>query len=289
LENRYKKGNESDYRNIVTELSELKIPERIFVSQSAPDYVFYPINGEINVDVMKEIEDGSYTETDADYVNSIYAWNTENMVNDLAFEELSAKYAVESEPLLRVFKFKVSQKNALSYNSYFVIKNIENLEFKENYGEKSADGYKYITLTRGANEIVFTTTENVNFENVPAFISPGLSKLSVVDSEDILPGDETTFPIKTFLWVIVIVLIIGIAAYIGLHMWYKKRYEEHLFKNKNDLYNLLHFIDSQRKKEVNEREIHEKLKKSGWNSEQIKLAMRKHSGKKTGMPGLSIW
>jgi len=85
-----------------------------------------------------------------------------------------------------------------------------------------------------------------------------------------------------------ILLFAGIIAYIILQKWYKRRYEDYLFKNKNDLYNLLHYIEAQRKKGVHESEIHYKLKNSGWNSEQIKYATRKHSGLRTGMLEIPI-
>jgi hypothetical protein len=72
--------------------------------------------------------------------------------------------------------------------------------------------------------------------------------------------------------------------YIVLQRWYRKRYEDYLFKNKNDLYNLFNFIEMQRRKGASESDIHGKLKKAGWSSEQIKYSMRKHAGKRTGMP-----
>ena len=264
----------------------MNIPEKITVSESAPNFVFYPIESSINVDVLKEIEEGNYKESEANYIASIYAWNTQNIENNLDYEELSAEYLINSEPLIKVFKFTIIQKEALGYNPYFVIKDMDNLEFKENYGTKSVDGYKYITLTGGTNEIIFSTTEDVNFEDVPAFVSPGLSKLAIVDAESFSSSEEPEFPITTFIIILGIVIIIGVLAYIALHTWYKRKYEGSLFKNRNDLYNILHFIDLQRKRGVSEGEIHEKLKKHGWSSEQIRYATRKHSGKRTGMPGI---
>ena len=286
IEDKYKKANESDYLTIISELNEMNIPEKITVSESAPNFVFYPIESSINVDVLKEIEEGNYKESEANYIASIYAWNTQNIENNLDYEELSAEYLINSEPLIKVFKFTIIQKEALGYNPYFVIKDMDNLEFKENYGTKSVDGYKYITLTGGTNEIIFSTTEDVNFEDVPAFVSPGLSKLAIVDAESFSSSEEPEFPITTFIIILGIVIIIGVLAYIALHTWYKRKYEGSLFKNRNDLYNILHFIDLQRKRGVSEGEIHEKLKKHGWSSEQIRYATRKHSGKRTGMPGI---
>ncbi len=41
-------------------------------------------------------------------------------------------------------------------------------------------------------------------------------------------------------------------------------------------------------KGVNENDIHDKLKKVGWDSEQIKYSMKKYSGKRTGMLEIPI-
>ena len=282
LEDRYKAANESSYYGIVSDLLKLKIPEEIAKTITAPNFIFYPKEGNVNVDVLKGIEGGNYNETDSNYVASIYAWNTENMGNKLVFEEISATYSGAAEPVLKVFKFTISEKKPLNYNSFFVIKDIENLKFKEDYNEADADGYKYIELTGGTKEIFFSTTEDVNFDNLPAFIAPPLSRLAIVESGT-PTEEEFKFNWPIFIVAILALLAVGVIVYIILQKWYKRRYEGYLFKNKNDLYNLFNFIELQRKKGTHESEIHGKLKRAGWNSEQIKYSMKKHSGLRTGM------
>ena len=68
----------------------------------------------------------------------------------------------------------------------------------------------------------------------------------------------------------------------------KRKYEEHLFKNRNNLFNLITYIEHARKKGLKGNEISKKLKKSGWNSEQIAYALKKHAGKRTGMAEIPI-
>ncbi len=51
-----------------------------------------------------------------------------------------------------------------------------------------------------------------------------------------------------------------------------------------NLYNLINYIENEKKKGTGERDIAGKLKKSGWNSEQVTYALRKYAGKRTGMP-----
>ena len=282
LDTRFKAENETQYESIVEGILDLKVPNSILTSEIAPNFIYYPQKENIDLTVLNDIGE-KYSNAEK-YIDAVYSWNIENIDNKVTFEEISARYDENSEPLLRTFKFTITEKNQLNYNSYFVINDMENLNFKENYGQQNIGGYKYITLTGDSNTIVFSTTEDVNFENVPAFIVPPLNKLVLTDS-GAGPGDEEIPPFNWtyFIIALVILLIIGVVAYILMQRWYRHRYEGHLFKNKNDLFNILNFIDLQRNKGIDEKEIHVKLKKTGWSSEQIKYAVRKHSGKRTGM------
>ncbi len=49
------------------------------------------------------------------------------------------------------------------------------------------------------------------------------------------------------------------------------------------MYNLITFIEAQKKQGVTDSEIESKLKKAGWNYEQINYVMNKYAGKRTGM------
>jgi len=76
---------------------------------------------------------------------------------------------------------------------------------------------------------------------------------------------------------------VGVIIYLILQEWYKKKYENHLFKNRNNLYNLITYIANSKNKGLGENDIIANLKKAKWNSEQITYVMRKYSGKRTGM------
>jgi hypothetical protein len=56
-----------------------------------------------------------------------------------------------------------------------------------------------------------------------------------------------------------------------------------LFRNKNDLFNLINFIYNSRVSGLKDREIRRKLEGAGWSGEQITYAFRKIDGKRTGM------
>ncbi len=73
-------SSEEDYNKIMTDLLNLEIPESIIISKSADSIPFYPDEDKINLDILKTIGGGSYNTGDEDkYLNSIIAWNQENL------------------------------------------------------------------------------------------------------------------------------------------------------------------------------------------------------------------
>jgi hypothetical protein len=49
------------------------------------------------------------------------------------------------------------------------------------------------------------------------------------------------------------------------------------------LYNLVYYIDNSKKKGKSEGEVVRNLAKAGWKREQIRYAIKKHAGRRTGM------
>ena len=284
LQKKYSVASESDYNKIVPELLDLRIPESIIITNTADSISFYPEKDDINLEVLQEIGVGNYDSSDENkYINAILAWNIKNAETKLTFNELSAKYEYLEEPVLKIFKLKV-KKNNPDYDPYLILRKLDNLKFKENYLENEKSGYVYIKLTEPEKTIIFSTTEDVDFTDLPFFISPRINSLVLMD--DIIKGfdtEEENSKWTVFILILLFLIIIGFVAYIILQEWYKKKYETYLFKNKNSLYNLITYIGNAKKGGLKENEIRTKLKKAGWNSEQIAYVMKKYSGKRTGM------
>ena len=163
---------------------------------------------------------------------------------------------------------------------------MNNLTFKEDYSEREDSDYIYISLTDDQTTITFSTTEDISFIDLPVFISPAINELSILKEPN--EKDEQLLKLAIFILIIFLLVIIGIITYIILQEWYKKKYENYLFKNRNDLYNLISYVQSSKKKELKNKEIFDKLKKSGWKPEQVNYVMKKYSGKRTGMPEIPI-
>lgn len=280
--------NESEYNQIMTDLLELEgeIPESITISASTDSISFYSKEDNINLDILKAIGGGDYDASDeSKYIDTILSWNQENMETKITFKELSAKYKYSEEPVLRTFELKINKKNE-TYNPYLILRKLDNLQFKENYQEKNESGYVYIDLTDSQTTITFSTTEDVDFSDLPLFISPGIRELLIFEEED--EEEEKLLKLTLFILILCLLVIVGFVSYVVLQTWYKKKYESHLFKNRNDLYNLVSYIQSSKKRGLENKEIIAKLKKSGWKSEQVTYVMRKYVGKRTGMLELPV-
>ena len=88
-------------------------------------------------------------------------------------------------------------------------------------------------------------------------------------------------------WPIIIysflVLLLFLVLYTAAQIWYKKRYETYLFKDRRHLFNLISFIDNAKARKIEETNIVAALKEKGWSGEQIIYAIKKSKGERTGM------
>ena len=123
--------------------------------------------------------------------------------------------------------------------------------------------------------------------SLPAFISPGINRLSLTE---IVSGEEEGKKSKLTIFILAISLLIIVAfiSYVVLQEWYKKKYENYLFKNKNDLYNMVNYVNNSKKRGLKNKEISDNLRKAKWSSEQVKYVMKKYAGKRTGMLELPL-
>ncbi len=276
-------SSEEDYNKIMTDLLKLKVPKSITKSKSTDLISFYPKKDYINLNIIQLIGGGTYEIVDeSEYIDAIVSWNQEKIETKIIFKEFSTINEYFYQPFLKIFKLKINKKPDSDYDSYLVLRELDNLKFKEDYSEKRVSGYIYIDLTKDEEVIEFSTTEDINFMDLPVFISPGLDGLVITTEENLITKEKTS---KWALFILIIFFlgIIGFVIYIILQEWYKKKYESYLFKNKNDLYNIFSYITSSKNKGLKKQDISNKLKKAGWNTEQIKYVIKKYAGKTTGM------
>ena len=78
-------------------------------------------------------------------------------------------------------------------------------------------------------------------------------------------------------------IFVFLIVYIALQEWYKRYYESRLFPDKNQLFNLINFINNSLNQGLKKSTIFNNLKDLDWNDEQLKYAWNKFNGKRTGM------
>jgi PKD repeat protein len=291
LEQRYEEAtNESEYMAIVGDLVEIKLPENIFKTKEASSFLFFPEKDFIDMDIVQAIGGGEYEPKRIEnYKNAIIAWQQENIDLRVNFAEFSGEYSLdrydsEIKPVVNIFEIKVDEKKDIVHDYYLIVPELEGIGFNTNMEE--ADGFFYVNLgdVSGVN---FYTTEDVDFEDLPAFVAPPLDKL-VVTGPTIPSEEEKKQRVIIFILSLVFLVVAGIIAYVIIYHWYKKKYESYLFKNRNDLYNIVTYVNNSKKRGLNNREIIKNLKKAGWSSEQMRYVMRKYEGKRTGLVELPL-
>lgn len=279
-------SSDNDYVKIMADLIKLNIPSSIKTTKNTTSVSFYPESGDINLEILKTIGGGDYSSGDeGKYKQAVLDWNVDNAEMKISFKELSAVYESNAEKILGIFEIDINGKDSRE-NSYLIIKKLDDLTFKDSSSIEEKEGYVFTEITSGGKTLEFTTTEDYDFSNIPAFVSPSLNELSV-DSGEV--GEEKR--ISKWIWMALIIVSLaffGIVLYIIMQEWYKRKYESYLFKNRNDLYNLISYIEGMKINGMESGEIASKLRRSGWSSEQVRYVIRKYAGKKTGMLEIPI-
>jgi PKD repeat protein len=281
---------EADYQAILQDLRALKIPEAISLSVETNSILFFPKKTNINIDALTEIARGNYESSKKEiYANSVLLWNVRNVDIILNHREITSSFIDHDEPPLNIFEIEITKKAMSEDDSYIILEKVDGWIFEEDYSEEEISGYFYLPFIEESKKIVFATTEDLNFLDLPLFVSPEISKLSLINF-NFNPLDDTRKIKKWILFSLIMLLlvILGLVFWAVLHAWYKKKYENYLFKNKNNLYNLFTWIKNSKKKGLSESKLKRKLRKAGWNSEQLRYVLRKYSSKKTGMPSIPL-
>ncbi len=272
--------NESEYVAIVSRLSTLDVPYSITRSQfgKVPLSVGYA-NIETNyIEMLYEEE----VDDDEQLRKNIVGWMEANYDVEVDYEIISLFSDEGKSDLITKFKITVNPKESATESVDLIIdRPLEGITFAQAYGQKEIGAATAIPIS-DSSTIEFVLPENVDVEELGAYLAPDIATLGVIDGE-VRPYEEPPFNTKVFIIWIVVLIIIFIIVYIAIQEWYKRNYERHLFKNPRDLYNLINFIYNSRVSGLSDREIKSKLSQSGWKGEQITYAFKKIDGKRTGM------
>ncbi|OQA68967.1 MAG: hypothetical protein BWY36_00217 [Candidatus Diapherotrites archaeon ADurb.Bin253] len=279
IKSEYEKGSSSEYENLLENLTEIRIPKKISKTANVNPMTFYPDREAINLHILAQIDGGEFLGKENEYIDAVYIWNNEKLKTTVKFNEITAYYEAGNQEVVNVYTFNFD-KSKMKEEAYMIIGNLENVVFEdETLPVKEYNGYLYFNLNDVYDTVSFSTTSNINFLDIPVFISPSIDKLTPPKIGDY---ERWQKPKKwaLFVLIVIILVLISVISYILLQIWYRKKYETYLFKTKNNLYNIMVYIQGAKRKGMSRDDIIKNLKKAGWTKEQVNYALQKYEGKK---------
>ncbi len=287
---------ESDYLTIAKDLVSLKVPEKIY-ARSDIESVYLTDFESINAEKVSEYTGERLDVSIDNYNQAILRWQDGYISGTIKMRKIF--YDVhdgDSEHLLTIYNLDLQ--NADVTQAYFFIdKPFGVVNYKNDVGAKS--------LGSDSSFLVFGSDGNLRtefyaYQDIEFFVSPEFSFL-VLDatiSEDCNYNSVCDFGedsktcradckptgLATF-WIIMIVLL-GLVGYVGLQYWYEVHYENKLFGDRRQLYNLLMFLANGRIQGKKIPQMRSMLLSQGWSTERVNYAMKKAVGKRTGLPQL---
>lgn len=296
----YSGGNDTlSIIDIFNSLSDLNLPDSVIVeSKSSGKFI-------LDSEKVSQSDLSSFTgeSSDADensFKNAVYAWNSKYLDVSANLQIYSAVYDEVLTPLGSYVDFKLSPMADVEELYVIVNKEKANMEFPSGVVVKEAGSSSSVVLdlSEGQKNIELFFKDKVDFIDLPVYFSPLISKLQT--GFDISPCNSNKVcekdlgedwkncridckPVGLTIFWLFILLIAFFVAYIFAQEWYKKKYEDYLFKDKNDLFNLIHFIENAEKQGLKQEAMFEKLKEKKWINEQIQYAYKKFKGQRTGM------
>lgn len=286
--------SDANYTELLTRLTELEVPSAVSVSGTGilPIEIGYD---RIDVQYAQEIyvPEESLSEEQKDYIkNKIILWNEEHYTANVEVKDyLLVLENSESEDLFSHYKFVVSSKNQTDENVNLIIPYpLSDLKFKDNYAAKeivTESGSATAIPISGATTIEVLIPGKASILELGAYFTPDIKDF--VNIEPIEPVDDENPRKELGKWLFIILIVAVFIVYIILQEWYKRRYESHLFPDKNDLFNLVNFIYNSRTAKMSDEQIRSKLLQMKWKGEQLNYAFRKLDGKRTGMWEIPIF
>jgi len=306
LDRQYEQASsDEDYILIMQNLTELEIPYSIKASKTA-SLIFFDKVDKIDLAKISELTGSSYSsEYSKKYKQAIASWFVENIDSSIDYRLISFYYdnGIKND-VLSVFEISFEPKRELDYPLYFIIeRDKDEIFFNQKYDLQDVSGATSVTVDPTLEqEIKFALLENIWIFDLPMYLTPSLDKMGVSEKvcnengiceeelgETAVNCRKDCFSYTKFWIWFGVLLIATLIIYIILERWYKYNYESHLFKNKNDLYNLINFIYNAKRQRMSDKSIKKRLKKVGWKSEQIVYAIKKFKGQRTGMWQIPIF
>ncbi|MEK6871466.1 MAG: PKD domain-containing protein [Nanoarchaeota archaeon] len=303
LEARYKEtlqSEEDKLAALMNELVALNVPRTFIASMSIQPIDFIQSNEIVDALVLSEF--GAGTAGDEDYAPAINAWLDENIRIMIDADSYSFVYPSEEKVLFSRVQLSIEPTENIDELYLILDGEPRGIFFREDYGERELEhgyGIRFNELTTGTKRTVeFIYPGVIDISRLPFYFSPAFSELAfgiepgVCNSNAMCEADRgensknCRADCKSWTSTIIlfsILFFIAFVVYILLQEWYKRYYEAYLFKDKNQLFNVIAFMNNAENQKMSKDEIFRKLKPYRWNGEQLHYAWNKLKGTRTGM------
>lgn len=269
--------NESEYADIMSALSGLKVPAR--VSQSASGTVPLII-GLAQIDPMPYVQrvDSELTVEPSHVQSKLIEWNQENFEGSIQFTAYTVYYALgDSERIATLFTVQPQPQQGVSEAPYLVLSVPQSLvSFSQGIQGESSGSGTLVSLGSPTQPVEFSVAGSVEASELGVYLAPReLQALGSFESTEHVPEEGSSARAHFIVIAIIILVIFTLLMALALWWYYRHQYEKALFPNKTDLANILGFIMNARKTGVSEELLVKRLRDAGWTREQISYGLKK--------------
>lgn len=280
--------NDDEYVAIINQINDLNLPKSIETVFSGTLPIAIGLTG-ANLIAIEQLTGKEIPNREA-FLENLAFWTNENLKGEIRYEIAYGEFDNSYEAIFSVVK--VEPRFSGSEESYLILGYEPSaIVTSGNYQERSIDSGIAFKVERDATYEIMILDEvdpsSLGIAVVPVEIGSLLTEeelpICKVDRfcDELAGEDEYTCPrdcksyIGTYSTIALVLLGLFAIAFGAIWWWYKLKYEKSIFPNRADLFNITGFIRTQRRNKVQDRDIREKLKKAGWNGEQINYAMKK--------------
>ena len=277
--------NTSEYASLVQQLLSLSVPSDVAIGDSGKVPIILGLD-KIDIGFAQMLANTSVPENQESTLraNLIY-WNRLSYGGDVSFSVISAADKNgEVTPLLTHFVVTPETRTSTTSTIYFIIdRPRESITFLGNPNVRAlaGDSISGVAVQYTGQPLEFYLEGLAQYQELGAHLTPTLDVLGSYEEREPLPPNEYPSGWVIF-WLAMLIIFTGV-TYIILQEWYKRHYENYLFRNPDDLYNVLTFINNSRASGMDDNAIRKNLHGSLWGGEQIIYAFKKIDGKRTGM------
>lgn len=294
-------STDAEYIKIMENLLKLNIPYKLDKSQIVNNPLFFLDEEQLDLVSLKSLGAGKPSSEKKEYIKLINGWLNKNLDVSIDSETYSFYYEdKENKDIISYVKINLKPKTNAD-KIYLVIKGPkESIKFNSQADSKAvSDGIGVIISGLSEEKTIeFLYPGKIDSEKLPVYISPDFEKLGMSIEvgvcnfnkicekelgEDYKNCRPDCKPLGSAILLLIGLFIITFISYIALQEWYKKNYESKLFPDRNQLFNLINFMNNAISQNLDKSELVNQLEAVGWNGEQITYAWRKLHGMRTGM------